>query len=112
MLRRENRRLREDVEILNRWYVMSSIWMTVMALVVPVCSAVAVPRWFGVALLAGWIGGAAAFLRFHYLWDRYRENGNVGSHPIITFGFTLVALLVVTVLLARTAPRPQVDHMT
>jgi hypothetical protein len=56
----------------DRWYVVPSIWMTVMALVVPACAAVAVPRRFGVALLAGWIGGAAAFFLFHYLWDSSR----------------------------------------
>src|SRR6266704_3083394 len=33
------------------------IWATAMAFVVPASAAVAVPRRFGVALLAGWIGG-------------------------------------------------------
>ena len=91
---------------------MPSIWATVMALVVPACAAVAVPRRFGVALLAGWIAGAAAFFRFHYLWDRYQEGGNIGSNPIITFGLTLLALLVVTILFARAAPRSQVERTT
>jgi hypothetical protein len=96
----------------NRWYAAPSIWMTVMAAVVPACAAVVVPRRFGVALLAGWITGGAAFFGFYYTWDRYREGGNIGRSPIITFGLTLLALLVVTVLFARAAPRSPVDQTT
>jgi hypothetical protein len=94
----------------SRWFVVPSIWATVTALVVPACAAVAVPRRFGVALLAGWIAGAAALFRFFYLWDRYQENGNIGSNAIIAFGFTLLALLIVSVLIA--APRSQVERTT
>ncbi len=96
----------------NRWLVAPSIWATVMALVVPACAAVAVPRLFGVALLAGWIGGSAAIFRFHYLWDRYQYGGHIGANPIITFGFTLLALLVVSVIFARAAPKSQVERAT
>jgi TIR domain len=96
----------------SHWLVVSSIWATVMALVVPVCAAVAVPRQFGVALLAGWIGGGAALFRFHYVWTRYQYGGQTGSNPIITFGFMLLALLIVAVLFARTAPRSQVERTT
>ncbi len=62
----------------NRWLVVSSIWATAMALVVPACASVAVPRRFGVALLAGWIGGCAAS-SLHYLWtrDQYRADGRI-----------------------------------
>ena len=96
----------------SHWLVASSIWATVMALVVPVCAAVAVPRQFGVALLAGWIGGGGAFFVFHYLWVRNQYDGQTGSNPIITFGCTLLALLVVTVLFARTGPRSRVERTT
>jgi hypothetical protein len=80
----------------SRWLVVSSVWVTVMALVVPTCAAVAVPRLFGVALLAGWIGGGAAIFRFHYLWTRDQYGGGTGSGPMIIFGFTLLALSAVT----------------
>jgi hypothetical protein len=94
----------------NRWYVVPSIWMTVMAFVVPACAAVAVPRRFGIALLAGWIGGAAALFSFDYLWDRYQESGTIDTSPIIAFGFTLLALVVMAVLFARAAPSSQVER--
>ncbi len=94
----------------DRWYVVPSIWMTVMAFVVPACAAVAVPRRFGIALLAGWIGGAAALFSFDYLWDRYQESGTIDTNPIIAFGFTLLALVVVAVLFARAAPSSQVER--
>jgi hypothetical protein len=96
----------------SRWFVVPSIWATVTALVVPACVAVAVPRRFGVALLAGWIAGAAAFFRFGYLWDRYQEGGHIGTSSIIAFGFALLALLIVTVLFARAAPLSQVERTT
>jgi hypothetical protein len=80
---------------------------TVIALVVPACAAVAMPRRFGVALLAGWIGGGAALFGFHYAWTRNQYDGKTGSIPIIIFGLTLLALLAVTVLFARAAPRSQ-----
>jgi hypothetical protein len=92
----------------SHWLLVSSVWVTVMALVVPACAAVAVPRRFGVALLAGWIGGGAAIFRFHYLWTREQYDGKTGSVPIIIFGLTLLALSAVTVLFARAGPRSQV----
>ena len=83
------------------WLVVSSIWATAMALVVPACASVAVPRRFAVALLAGWIGGGAALFRFHYLWAEKQYDGGTGSSPIIIFGLTLVALLGVSLPFAR-----------
>jgi hypothetical protein len=85
----------------NRWLVVSSIWATAMALVVPACASVAVPRRFAVALLAGWIGGGAALFRFHYLWAEKQYDGGTGSSPIIIFGLTLVALSGVSLPFAR-----------
>lgn len=68
------------------------IWTSAMALVMPAAAAVAVPRRFGVALLAGWIGCGAAVVDFF--------TGFQGS----VFGYTLLALLVVIIPFARTAP--------
>jgi hypothetical protein len=75
-----------------------TIWTTAMALVVPACAAVAVPRQFGVALLAGWIGCGAAVVA-------YTSEFVPGL-----FGFTLLALLVVIIPFARTAPTSQTEH--
>jgi hypothetical protein len=96
----------------DRWYVVPSIWMTVMAAAVPACAALAVPRRLGVALLAGWIAGAAVFFGFQYVWDSRQYGAPIGSSPIITFGFTLLALLVVTVLFTRAAPSSDVEPTT
>jgi hypothetical protein len=68
------------------------IWVSAMALVAPAAAAVAVPRQFGVALLAGWIGCGAAMVAFY-----------TGSHFSL-FGCTLLALLAVIVPFARTGP--------
>jgi hypothetical protein len=93
-----------------RWYAVPSAWVTVLALVVPACAAVAVPRRFGVALLAGWIAGGADLFGVLYLWDRYKENYGTGTTAIITFGFTLLALVAATVLFARAAPGPEAER--
>jgi hypothetical protein len=95
----------------SSWLVVSSIWATTMALVVPACASVAVPRRFGVALLAGWVGGGAALFRFHYLWA-VKQYGGTDSTPIIMFGLTLVALLAVTVLFGRSGIRSEVKRST
>jgi hypothetical protein len=76
-----------------------TLWTTAMALAVPACAAVAVPRQFGVALLAGWIGCGAASVAF---------TTEVVSGSV--FGYTLLALLVVMVPFARTAPASQVER--
>lgn len=65
------------------------------------------PRRFAVALLSGWVGGGAAIFVYYisFLARLVRENGfDLGATPISLFGVTLLALLVVTVLFARTAP--------
>jgi hypothetical protein len=75
------------------------IWSSAMTLAVPAAAAVAVPRRFGVALLAGWIGCGASVLVFY--------SGFQAS----PFGYTLLALLLVIIPFARTArprrPRPR-----
>jgi hypothetical protein len=75
-----------------------TLWTTALAFVVPACAAVAVPRQFGVALLAGWIGCGAAVVA-------YTSEVVPGL-----FGFTLLALLVVIIPFARTAPASQAEH--
>jgi len=73
------------------------IWASAMALVVPVAAALAVPRQFGVALLAGWIGNGAAGLVYYTGF----RNG--------LFAYILLALLIVIVPFAR-ANRRAPDH--
>lgn len=67
------------------------IWAAVMALVVPAAAAVALPRQFGVALLAGWICDGASLVAFY-----------IGP-PGGVFGFTLLALVVLIIPFARAA---------
>jgi hypothetical protein len=76
----------------NQTYVVSEdlppmIWTALVAVLIPVVAATVAPRRFGVALLAGWICCAANVVAF-----------TVGFASSV-FGYTLVALLVVTVLL-------------
>jgi len=92
------------LEFESAWTVVPVAWMTLLALVVPVCVAVAVPRRFAVALLAGWVGGAAAVSVYYFaaVVKELNKNGyDLGRGVIITFGATLLALVVVAVLLDR-----------
>jgi hypothetical protein len=71
------------------------IWLTAMAVVVPVIAAAARPRPFGTALLGGWICaalGEASFL--------------IGTNSV--FGYTLIAMAIALVPFAWTA-RPDRD---
>jgi outer membrane biosynthesis protein TonB len=73
------------------------IWIALVAVLIPVVAATVAPRRFGVALLAGWICCAANVVAFTVGFGRS------------VFGYTLVALLVVTVLLGvrgRTTGQP------
>jgi hypothetical protein len=74
------------------------IWATAMAFVVPASAAVAVPRRFGVALLAGWIGGSASLLGL---------NTGIGAVLLIC---TWLALVLVIIPFARAAPTSQVER--
>jgi hypothetical protein len=74
------------------------IWATAMAFVVPASAAVAAPRRFGVALLAGWIGGSASISGF---------NIGVGAALFIC---TWLALLLVIIPFARAAPTSPVER--
>jgi hypothetical protein len=67
------------------------IWAAAMALVVPAAAALALPRRFGVALLAGWICDGASMVAF-YIWS-----------PVSVFGFTLFALVILIIPFASVA---------
>jgi hypothetical protein len=91
------------------YWIAPSVWLTVVALVVPAVAAVATPRRFGAFLLAGWVGGAAALLAAYlaFAGEKLGDDGlDIGRTPILLFGVTLVALLVVAVLEARAEPAP------
>jgi hypothetical protein len=91
------------------YWIAPSVWLTVVALVVPAVAAVATPRRFGAFLLAGWVGGAAALFAAYLAFADEKLNNDgldIGGTPILLFGVTLVALLVVTVLEARAEPAP------
>jgi preprotein translocase subunit SecF len=59
-------------------------------------------------MTAGWIAGGADLFGVLYLWDRYKEDYGVAA--IITFGFTLLALVAATVLFARASPGPEAER--
>jgi len=61
------------------------IWAAAMALVIPAAAALALPRQFGIALLAGWICDGAAMVAFY--------TGPPGG----VFGFTLLALAMLII---------------
>ena len=91
--------------------VAPSIWATVIALVVPACASVAVPRRFGVSILIGWIGfGAAYFVYYGFILDDLQRQGtHISSSPIIAFGVTLLALLIVATPFAHATPTSRAD---
>jgi hypothetical protein len=58
-------------------------------------------------LLAGWVGGAAALFAAYLAFADEKLNNDgldIGATPILLFGSTPVALLVVAVLDARAEP--------
>jgi hypothetical protein len=69
------------------------IWVSALALIAPAAAAVAVPRQFGLALLAGWIGCGIAAVTFYT------------GFQVSLFGYTLLALLAVIIPFARAATR-------
>jgi hypothetical protein len=85
------------------WSLAPAVVLTVMALVVPVGAAIAVPRRFGVAVLVGWIGVAASVLLYYVdvLASWYIRG------PIVAFGLTLVGLGLAAIPFARAAQTPQ-----
>jgi Caspase domain/Effector Associated Constant Component 1 len=74
------------------------------ALVLPAFAAVTAPRRFAIALLGGWLGGAAGILLYGYLYMSDQiANGNDGANrgPLIAFGCTLIALLGAAVVVTK-----------
>ena len=67
------------------------IWAAAMAIVIPAVAVAALPRQFGVALLAGWIIDGASMVAFYI------------GFPGGVFGFTLLALAVLIIPFARVA---------
>jgi hypothetical protein len=67
------------------------IWAAAMALAIPAAAALALPRQFGIALLAGWICDGAAMVAFY--------TGFPGG----VFGFTLLALAILIIPFAGVA---------
>jgi hypothetical protein len=78
-----------------------NIAAAVMALVVPTCAALAVPRRLGVFLLAAWITAGATFSLSNFA---LLEQKSLGTSTIIIFGFTLIGLAVIAGYLDRAEP--------
>ena len=78
------------------------VWSSTMALVVPVCAVLALPRRFGAALLAGWTGCALAILA-------YSTNFQTFTMPTLVFGLTVLGLAAAIVPFARAAPSSQAE---
>lgn len=83
-------------------------WATVVALVLPAGAAVAAPRQFSVALLAGWIGGGLALFLYGYYFETSLVHQGYTDHrgPLLAFGSALLGLIVAAVLSMRvSSPR-------
>jgi ABC-type spermidine/putrescine transport system permease subunit II len=96
---------RRVLDLGAEWYwSISTIWLTVLAPLVPAAAAVALPRRFGAWLLAGWIAGAGAVVADYSIWNaREISEGNydIGRTALLFFATTLLGLLVAAVLHAR-----------
>jgi hypothetical protein len=86
------------------FWAVTTIWLTLLALLLPATAAVALPRRFGAWLLVGWVGGAGAVVVDYYLWTA-REVGegdyDIGLGAELFFAVTLIGLLVAAVFHAR-----------
>jgi hypothetical protein len=72
--------------------IVTLVWLTIMALVIPFLAATARPRSFGIALAAGWVCAGLAEVIF------------LTGLQTSVFGYTLLAIAVLLVPLARAAP--------
>ncbi|MET7771075.1 caspase family protein [Nocardia sp. NPDC005366] len=84
----------ECSEAPQRWGVLS---LMVMALAIPVCAAVTVPREFGVALLTGWCG-AAGLVAYYSI--RLPTPDNLNPEVIIIFLLTMTVAVAVVAIVA------------
>ncbi|WP_433193979.1 caspase, EACC1-associated type [Nocardia sp. CA-107356] len=87
----------------QRWGVLSLI---VMALAVPICAAVAVPRRFGVTLLGGWCGAAGLVV---YYSIRLPTPDNLNPEVVIIFVLTMT-VAVTTAAIAAASEHRTVAH--
>jgi hypothetical protein len=108
-----------DRQVLNlgdTWYwEVTPIWLTILALLLPVTAAVALPRRFGAWLLAGWVGGAGAVVVDYYLWtakEVAEGDYDIGLGAQLFFAATLAGLLLAAVLHARGEEAPAVQPGT
>jgi Caspase domain len=76
----------------NNELVISLIWIALMAVAIPFLAVVARPRSFGVALAAGWVGAGLAEMVF------------LTGLKTSVLGYTLIAIALLLIPLARTAP--------
>jgi uncharacterized membrane protein len=76
--------------------IIALVWITLMALVIPFLAVTARPRSFGVALAAGWVGAGLAEVIF------------LTGLRTSVFAYTLLAITVLLVPLARTTPATEV----
>jgi hypothetical protein len=92
----------------GRRYVVPNLWSVGMAFVVPLAAVGVTPRGLGAALLGGWGGGSAAGLVYNVV--SYWAAVSAAVPSLIVSGCALLALLVLVVPLARSAPTPQDDQ--
>jgi hypothetical protein len=76
------------------------IWGTVLVVAVPMFATMATPRRFGVALLAGWIWGAAALVVNYYLFIE-DVLPYAGTSFLLVFAGTLLVLLFTIIPFSR-----------
>jgi len=90
-------------------YRVALVWGTALVVVVPTAATIATPRRFGVALLAGWIWGAAALVVLHYFFIE-DELTFPDTSFMLVFAGTLCALVLMVIPFAGGAGptiRPQ-----
>jgi hypothetical protein len=77
-----------------------SVWAAIVTLAATAGVALAVPRRFAASLLAGWIGSGTVIFLATYAWRAYevkKQGLDISGAPLVVFGLTLLALLVVLV---------------
>jgi hypothetical protein len=82
----------DKVHYINGGITIPIVWITLLALALPALAVAARPRSFGVALAAGWVGIGLSEVVF-----------DIGLPTSVT-GYTLVAMAIALIPLARTAP--------
>ncbi|MFI6771581.1 caspase family protein [Nocardia sp. NPDC050412] len=83
----------------QRWGVLA---LMVMAVAVPICAAIAAPREFGVALLAGWCGAAGLVA---YSSIRLPTPDNLNTEVVIVFVLTMTVAVTTAAIAAASESR-------